>query len=164
MDLICHHYQAFSVVSCCNQGHNSYYGLHAGWNTLFFLWGVFRGKKESCSQHMPESLEQFKAPQDMHPAIVSLPQNRCSLRPIGDHLPASEHAAPSPEVLGAEDLCSSLPSRTINGDCNTKISSLDQPDGGLILSSTVAVESDSAKQCQGPSTTSLVLFILFTYP
>ncbi|KAI3473851.1 hypothetical protein Pfo_028032 [Paulownia fortunei] len=125
------------------------------WNMLFFLWGVFRGKKESCLQHMPESLEQFNAPQDMPPAIVSLPENRCSLRPVGNDLPGSEHAAPAPEVLSAEELCNLWSSRTVNGDCSTKVSSLDQPDSGLNSSSSVPVQSDSAKQCQGLSATCL---------
>ncbi|KAL3652092.1 hypothetical protein CASFOL_001773 [Castilleja foliolosa] len=48
------------------------------WNLLFFLWGVFRGKKESSlQQQMPESLNQICVPRNIPPPIMSLPENRC---------------------------------------------------------------------------------------
>lgn len=125
------------------------------WKTLFFLWGVFRGEKQSCSQHIPEPLEQFISSQDMPPAILSLPPNRCSLRPITGHLLVSQQAAPAPDVLNAAELCSLLSSRTLNGDCSVKNSPSGHPDDGHFSSPEVAVRSDNAKQCQGLSTMSL---------
>ncbi|KAK6118468.1 hypothetical protein DH2020_047735 [Rehmannia glutinosa] len=116
------------------------------WNMLFFLWGVFRGKKESCLQQMPESLNQFCAPRDIPPPIMSLPENRCSLRPIAVDLHGSEDAAPVLELPASEELRRLLSSRVANRDCGTK--SLDQLDHRLNSSSSPAVQGDSANRCQ----------------
>ncbi|KAL6501029.1 hypothetical protein OROHE_025226 [Orobanche hederae] len=110
------------------------------WNMLFFLWGVFRGKKESCLQSMPESLNQFRAPRSIPPPIMSLPEIRCSLRPIAEDLHEREDAAPVPT---SEELSRLLSSRAGNTDSGTK--SLNWLDHRLISSS---VQSDSAKECQ----------------
>ncbi|KAL0403358.1 UNVERIFIED_CONTAM: hypothetical protein Sradi_1976600 [Sesamum radiatum] len=113
------------------------------WNMLFFLWGVFRGKKESCLQKMPESLNQCCAPRDIPPPIMSLPENRCSLGPITEDLLAGEDAAPVLEVPASEELRSLLSSRAV-----ASVSSLDPLNHRLNSSSTLAGESESAKQCQ----------------
>ncbi|KAI3471318.1 hypothetical protein Pfo_027981 [Paulownia fortunei] len=118
------------------------------WNMLFFLWGVFRGKKESYLQHMPESINQFCAPRDIPPPIMSLPENICSLRPISEDLHVSEDAAPVLEVPASEELRRLLSSRVVNRDCGTKVSSLDRLDHSLNSSSSPAVRSDTAKHCQ----------------
>ncbi|KAL6503995.1 hypothetical protein OROGR_025918 [Orobanche gracilis] len=110
------------------------------WNMLFFLWGVFRGKKESCLQSMPESLNQFRAPRSIPPPVMSLPENRCSLRPIAEDLHGREDAAPVPT---SEELRWLLSSRAGNTDSGTK--SLNWLDHRLISSS---VQSDSANECQ----------------
>ncbi|PIN23529.1 hypothetical protein CDL12_03777 [Handroanthus impetiginosus] len=132
------------------------------WNMLFFLCGVFKGKKESCSENMPESVEQCKAPRDMPPMVVSLPENRCSPRPIGNDLAVSEHAVPS-EACDAEELCSLLSSRTVNGGYSTKFPSLNQLDSELNSSSSSAIQSDSMKKCQEMSTTCLEGGIISSY-
>ncbi|KAL0452282.1 UNVERIFIED_CONTAM: hypothetical protein Slati_1206300 [Sesamum latifolium] len=113
------------------------------WNMLFFLWGVFRGKKESCLQKMPESLNQCCAPRDIPPPIMSLPENRCSLGPITEDLLVSEDAAPVLEVPASEELRSLLSSRAV-----ANVSSLDLLNHRPNSSSTAAGESESAKQCQ----------------
>ncbi|KAL3650138.1 hypothetical protein CASFOL_006541 [Castilleja foliolosa] len=113
------------------------------WNLLFFLWGVFRGKKESClQQQMPESLNQICVPQNISPPIMSLPENRCSLRRIADD--GSEEDA-APPVLGAtasKELQRLLSSRVASRDCDTK--SLEHR---LNASTSPAVQSDNANRC-----------------
>ncbi|KAL8534784.1 hypothetical protein ACS0TY_010715 [Phlomoides rotata] len=116
------------------------------WNMLFYLWGVLRGKKESCLQQMPESVNQYCTPQDIPQPIMSLPENRCSLRPITENV--SEDANPLVEVPASEELRSLLTSRVVNRDCNTGGSSLVQLEHGLNSSSSFAIRSDGVKQCQ----------------
>ncbi|KAG8390517.1 hypothetical protein BUALT_Bualt01G0091600 [Buddleja alternifolia] len=118
------------------------------WNMLFFLWGVFKGKRESSLQHMPESLNQFCAPRDIPPAIMSLPETRCSFRPITEDLPESNNTAPMRESPASEDLHSMLSPRVVNGNCGAKISSMDRLDNRLDSNSSAAVQSDTVKQCQ----------------
>ncbi|XP_011084637.1 uncharacterized protein LOC105166844 [Sesamum indicum] len=113
------------------------------WNMLFFLWGVFRGKKESCLQKMPESLNQCCAPRDIPPPIMSLPENRCSLGPITEDLLASEDASPVLDMPASEELRNLLSSRAV-----ASVSSLDSLNHRPNPSSTVAGESESTKQCQ----------------
>ncbi|KAL6527040.1 hypothetical protein OROGR_016130 [Orobanche gracilis] len=108
------------------------------WNMLFFLWGVFRGKKESCLQSMPESLNQFRAPCSIPPPIMSLPENRCSLRPIAEDLHGREDTAPVPT---SEELRRLLSSRAGNTESGTKF--LNRLDPRLI-----SVQSDSANEYQ----------------
>lgn len=129
---------------------------------LFFLWGVFRGKKESCLQHMPEPLDQFCAPQDIPPPIMSLPENRCSLRPIAEDLHMTEDAAPVLEVSASEELQRLLSSK-VNEDCGTKLLSSSHLDHRPDSSFLPVVRSDSAKQCQEMRGSSQVVFILTSY-
>ncbi|KAL1550604.1 dentin sialophosphoprotein-like isoform X1 [Salvia divinorum] len=63
------------------------------WNMFFFLWGVFRGKKEPSPRQMPESTI---APRHIPPPIMSLPENRCSLKPISDN---TSQDGPSPRQM-----------------------------------------------------------------
>lgn len=107
---------------------------------LFFLWGVFRGKKESSLQQMPESVI---APRDIPPPIMSLPDNRCSLRPITEN--ASQDVHSGIEVPASEEL-QGLP-RVVKRDFGIYVSPLDQLSHGLNSSSSSAVQSDDAKQC-----------------
>ncbi|KAL7147191.1 hypothetical protein ABFS83_06G091300 [Erythranthe nasuta] len=118
------------------------------WNMLFFLWGVFRGKKESCLQQMPEPLDQFFASRDIPAPIMSLPENRCSIRPVAEDLHTSEDAgAPVLEVPASDEL-QRLLSKAVNEDRGTKLLSFDQLDHKLNPSSSPIVRSESAKQCQ----------------
>ncbi|KAL2518516.1 RING/FYVE/PHD zinc finger superfamily protein [Abeliophyllum distichum] len=126
-----------------------------GWNMLFFLWGVFRGKKENCSQHLPESPKQFCTPPDISPAIMSLPENRCSLGPIAKDLSACDDVSPALEVSASGKLWSSLSSEVVNGDCGTKVLSVDQLDDRLDSISLSTERSTSAKLCHKMSGTCL---------
>lgn len=108
---------------------------------LFFLWGVFRGKKESSLRQMPESVI---APRDIPPPIMSLPDNRCSLRPITEN--ASQDVHPGLEVPVSEEL-QGLP-RVVKRDFGIYVSPLVQLSHGLNSSSSSAVQSDDAKQCE----------------
>lgn len=111
---------------------------------LFYLWGVLRGKKESCLQQMPESVNQYCAPQDIPQPIMSLPENRCSLRPITEN--TSEEANPVVEVPASEETRSLLTSRVVKKDCNTGGPSLVQLEHGLNSSSSHVVLSDGTNQ------------------
>ncbi|KAL9164222.1 hypothetical protein ABFS82_06G091100 [Erythranthe guttata] len=118
------------------------------WNMLYFLWGVFRGKKESCLQQMPEPLDQFFASRDIPAPIMSLPENRCSIRPVAEDLHTSEDAAaPVLEVPASDELHRLLLSKAVNEDRGT-ILSFDQLDHKSNASSSPIVRSESAKQCQ----------------
>ncbi|KAH6771025.1 hypothetical protein C2S52_015828, partial [Perilla frutescens var. hirtella] len=110
------------------------------WNMLFFLWGVFRGKKESSVRQMPESLT---APRDIPPPIMSLPENRCSLRPITENESGDVHAGL--EVPASEEL-HGLP-RVVKRGFGIDIFPLDQLGDGLNSSSSSALQSEGAKLC-----------------
>ncbi|CAI9785545.1 unnamed protein product [Fraxinus pennsylvanica] len=125
------------------------------WNMLFFLWGVFRGKKENCSQRLPESSTQFCTPPDIPPAIMSLPENICSLEPIAKVLSACDDVATSLEVSASGKLWSNLSSKVIKGDFGTKVLSADQLDDRLDSISLSTERSMSAKLCHEMSGTCL---------
>lgn len=120
---------------------------------LFFLWGVFRGKKEVSPRPMPESII---APRYIPPPIMSLPDNRCSLRPITEN--ASQDVHPGPEVPCSEELRNSP--RVVNGDVGIDASPLDRLGHGLSSSLSSAVQSDGAKQCGVVRGVCQVLFVL----
>ncbi|EYU19754.1 hypothetical protein MIMGU_mgv1a000792mg [Erythranthe guttata] len=130
------------------------------WNMLYFLWGVFRGKKESCLQQMPEPLDQFFASRDIPAPIMSLPENRCSIRPVAEDLHTSEDAAaPVLEVPASDELHRLLLSKAVNEDRGT-ILSFDQLDHKSNASSSPIVRSESAKQCQEMRASSQVCLFL----
>ncbi|KAG6426633.1 hypothetical protein SASPL_110860 [Salvia splendens] len=112
------------------------------WNMLFFLWGVFRGKKEPNPQKMPESTI---APRDIPPPIMSLPENRCSLTPISDN--ASQDRHPGLKVPASEEL-QDVPS-VVKRDVGMNISLPDQLGHGLSSSSASTEKGDGPKQCGG---------------
>ncbi|XP_057774074.1 uncharacterized protein LOC130993263 isoform X2 [Salvia miltiorrhiza] len=111
------------------------------WNMLFFLWGVFRGKKELSLRQMPESTI---APRDIPPPIMSLPENRCSLRPISEN--ASQDGHPGLKVPTSEELQGLT--RVVKRDVTMDIPPLDQLGHGLNSSLSSTVKSDGAKQCE----------------
>ncbi|GFQ03472.1 tyrosine-protein kinase baz1b [Phtheirospermum japonicum] len=113
------------------------------WNMLFFLWGVFRGKKESClQQQMPQSLNQICVPRNIPSPIMSLPENRCSLRPIAEDGSEEDAARPVLGVSASEELHRLLSSRVSSRDCDNK--SLEHR---LNASTSPAVHSDNANRC-----------------
>ncbi|CAA2963339.1 uncharacterized protein LOC111399148 isoform X1 [Olea europaea subsp. europaea] len=116
------------------------------WNMLFFLWGVFRGKKENCS-HLPESSKQFSTPPDIPPAIMSLTENGCLLGPIAKDVSACDDVVQTPEVSASGKLWSLLSSKVVNGDCDTKVRSVDQLDDRLDSISFSTERCTSAKLC-----------------
>ncbi|CAA3027488.1 uncharacterized protein LOC111399148 isoform X3 [Olea europaea subsp. europaea] len=125
------------------------------WNMLFFLWGLFRGKKEYCSQHLPESSKQFCTPPDIPPVIMSLPENKYSLGPIAKDLSACDDVAPSLDVSASGKLWSLLSSKVVNGDFDTKVLSVDQLDDRIDSISLSTERSTSAKLCHEMSGTCL---------
>lgn len=128
-----------------------FFHVRAGWNRFFFLWGVFREKKEPSPQQMPESTI---APRDIPPPIMSLPENKCSLRPVSDSASQDEH--PGIEVPASEEL-RGLP-RAVKRDVSMDKSPLDQLGHGLNSSLSSAEKSDGPKQCAEVRDTYQVLF------
>ncbi|XP_073143315.1 protein PARALOG OF AIPP2-like isoform X2 [Henckelia pumila] len=98
------------------------------WNMLFFLWGVFIGKKESRLEYMPE--------------------NWCSLSPHARDFPACGAVSLDPKLHASVEFRSLLSYGAIDGDCDARASSVDCLDGRLNSSSSTAARSFSAKQCQ----------------
>ncbi|CAI9755296.1 unnamed protein product [Fraxinus pennsylvanica] len=124
------------------------------WNMLFFLWGVFRGKKENGS-HLPGSSRQFCTPPDIPPAIMPLPENRCSLGPIAKDVSSRDDVVPEPEVSASGNLWSLLSSKVVNRDFDTKGHSVDQLHDRLDSVSLSTERSMSAKLCHEMSGTCL---------
>ncbi|THG19056.1 hypothetical protein TEA_014464 [Camellia sinensis var. sinensis] len=97
------------------------------WNMLFFLWGVFRGKKVNYLQNVSGSPKKYFIHRDMPTAIMSPPENTGLLGPIDGNLPMFSKAcnvalsSKCPALM--ESPC--LSSDTINGNCDTEASSLD---------------------------------------
>lgn len=50
-----------------------------GWNTLYFLWGVFRGKKAHCLQDVSASPKKYSTARYPPTATISLPESQCPL-------------------------------------------------------------------------------------
>lgn len=50
-----------------------------GWNTLYFLWGVFRGKKAHCLQDVSASPKKYSTARYLPSATISLPESICPL-------------------------------------------------------------------------------------
>ncbi|XP_073129827.1 protein PARALOG OF AIPP2-like isoform X2 [Henckelia pumila] len=109
------------------------------WNMLFFLWGVFRAKEESCLRNIPGTLKQFSDPQNIPPSIISVPGNRC--RPVSKDLIASGDISSEPKVHASENLCDAMSTKAVNGDCDLKVSSLDFLDGRQNSSFSIAVRA-----------------------
>ncbi|CAA0827983.1 RING/FYVE/PHD zinc finger superfamily protein [Striga hermonthica] len=121
------------------------------WNMLYFLWGVFRGTKESCLRQMPESLNQFSAPRNIPPFIMSLPENRCSLRPIPENLNGSKEAVTQVLEMPASEESQRLLSFS-NRDSDANF--LDRLDHQLNSSLPPAIQNDNANRCQDMTRTS----------
>uniref|UniRef100_A0A5B7AJ90 PHD-type domain-containing protein n=1 Tax=Davidia involucrata TaxID=16924 RepID=A0A5B7AJ90_DAVIN len=131
------------------------------WNMLLFLWGVFRGKRMNCSQPVSGSPKDICLPRDIPTAIMSLPENICSVEPVDMDFSARDRScnvALASEVPAAMEIpC--LPSE-INGDCDIKVSSLDSEshfgqanvgwqDCRLDSTSLSRIQKSSGKLCPG---------------
>ncbi|KAL7213870.1 hypothetical protein ACSBR1_026326 [Camellia fascicularis] len=97
------------------------------WNMLYFLWGVFRGKKVNYLQNVSGSPKKYFIHRDIPTAIMSPPENTGLLGPIDGDLPMFSKAcnvalsSKCPALM--ESPC--LSSDTINGNCDAEASSLD---------------------------------------
>ncbi|XP_058206469.1 uncharacterized protein LOC131319981 isoform X4 [Rhododendron vialii] len=49
------------------------------WNTLYFLWGVFRGKKAHCLQDLSASPKKYSTARYPPTTTISLPESQCPL-------------------------------------------------------------------------------------
>ena len=109
------------ILGCSN------YPSWTGWNMLYFLWGVFRGKKVNCLQDASGIPKKYCMPGDLPATIISLPETMRSLGPTdGDLRTCSKvyYVALGSECPASmESPC--LSSETINEDCDTSKSCLD---------------------------------------
>jgi hypothetical protein len=104
--------------------------LLAGWNMLFFLWGVFRGKRVNCIDsskklHIP-SLNVVPLDKDIPPAVMTLSENLCSPRRIDEELPTCDRAC-------TMVLTSNAPNQmhvTVSGGCDSNKTYLEQTSSG----------------------------------
>ncbi|XP_059435246.1 uncharacterized protein LOC132168162 isoform X4 [Corylus avellana] len=100
------------------------------WNMLFFLWGVFRGKRVNCTDsskklHIP-SLNVVPLDKDIPPAVMTLSENLCSPRRIDEELPACDRSC-------TMVLTSNAPNQmhvTVSGGCDNNKNSLEQMSSG----------------------------------
>ncbi|XP_062147410.1 ASI1-immunoprecipitated protein 2 isoform X4 [Alnus glutinosa] len=100
------------------------------WNMLFFLWGVFRGKRVNCIDsskklHIP-SLNVVPLDKDIPPAVMTLSENLCSPRRIDEELPTCDRAC-------TMVLTSNVPNQmhvTVSGGCDSNKTSLEQTSSG----------------------------------
>jgi hypothetical protein len=83
------------------------------WNMLYYMWGVFRGKRPSST-----APKQLCIPENTPAPVMSLPDNICSTIPIDKDIPI-----PDVEMSEVHPLPSLPLTKTINGDCDTKVSS-----------------------------------------
>lgn len=96
------------------------YLLLAGWNKLFFLWGVFQGRRTGCME--PSSQKQIFS-QKIPSAIMSLPENICSVRPVDKDLSECDESASVSDALASKEFPCLSSSRTSDGDCNIRVAS-----------------------------------------
>ncbi|XP_057478874.1 uncharacterized protein LOC130766198 isoform X3 [Actinidia eriantha] len=97
------------------------------WNMLYFLWGVFRGKKVNWLQDPSGTPKKYCMPGDVLTTIISLPETMRSPGPTERDLSTCSKAYYV--ALGSECPASvespCLSSEIINEDCDTSKSSLD---------------------------------------
>ncbi|XP_059667443.1 protein PARALOG OF AIPP2-like [Cornus florida] len=122
------------------------------WNMLFFLWGVFRGKR-NCSQHVTGSLKEFCFPRENPNPIISLADN-ISLGDADKDLPVHDrffNVALATEAPVSRKLpC--LSSET-DGDCVIKVSSLD-PKGQCVQTNLLQQDCRLNSSCLSRTQTS----------
>ncbi|KAG7980620.1 hypothetical protein I3843_05G191200 [Carya illinoinensis] len=98
------------------------------WNTLFFLWGVFRGKRVNCTDLSKKlqipSLNVVPLNKDIPPAVMTLSENLCSERCIDEELPACDRSC----NLVPKSNAPNQPCATVRGDCENNVTPLEQQD------------------------------------
>ncbi|XP_041013050.1 uncharacterized protein LOC121256342 isoform X5 [Juglans microcarpa x Juglans regia] len=96
------------------------------WNTLFFLWGVFRGKRVNCTDLSKKlqipSLNVVPLNKDIPPAVMTLSENLCSERCIDEELLACDRSCNMVPTSNAPN----QPCATVSGDCENNVTSLEQ--------------------------------------
>ncbi|KAK9271648.1 hypothetical protein L1049_002011 [Liquidambar formosana] len=112
------------------------------WNMLFFLWGLFRARRVNCLDHVPGSSKKLDVPslnvvtlgRYIPSPVMSLSENLCSPRRIIEESSACDRScnavleSNTPASLKLPILSSPA---TTNGDCDTKLYSLDRMLSGL---------------------------------
>ncbi|XP_057970025.1 uncharacterized protein LOC131159286 isoform X2 [Malania oleifera] len=107
------------------------------WNMLFFLWGVFRGRRVKCLDHTSGSLNKLHIPslnavphdKDPPTAVMSISENLCTVGRLDKDSSELERSGSVSKssfnpVAGVKlPILSS--SEKINGDCDIKISDID---------------------------------------
>lgn len=89
---------------------------------MFFLWGVFRGKRTNCLQEVSGSSKKLSDAQNMPTAIMSVPENICSLAQIDKNVSAyARYSDVASDTRFSIDLPRLSSTETING--NTKVMS-----------------------------------------
>lgn len=142
---------------------------------MFFLWGVFRGKRVNCLQEVSGSSKKFSGAQDLPTAIMSLPENICSVVQIDNTVPTCNRSS---DVASDARFLIDLPclssTETING--GTKVIShlqkdicskltMEQPEYRLDFNSLPPIPKSpmhSWPEIRSTST-SLVMLISFTF-
>lgn len=90
--------------------------VYAGWNMMFFLWGVFRVKKASYVQHMQATGKPFPVPQDIPKSSMPFPENVHCLGPVDNA--TSDNVSMDGEVIASKE--SGCP--MVNGNVDSKAS------------------------------------------
>lgn len=121
---------------------------------------MFRGRRVDCSQHVRSSQKQIHLAREVPSAIMSLPDNLCSLRPLDKDLSECGDSAAASEVLASGDFpCSST--IVAKQDCQVNSSSI------LVLKSSKPiscgeVETLISHEEMRHTSTSLVILKSFT--
>ncbi|KAF8380693.1 hypothetical protein HHK36_028183 [Tetracentron sinense] len=139
------------------------------WNMLFYLWGVFRGRRVNCSEHISGSPRKLSAPnlnvipsdQDLPVPVMSVSQNICSPGNMDKELSACNNR--SCKALEASNFTASveLPFLSYSGrmdnNLDIKVSSLecsglqtkfDQQASGLESYSLSPIPTSDAQFCR----------------
>lgn len=87
---------------------------------MFFLWGVFRGKRANSLQHFPGAEKPLT--QDIPMAATSLPENMFS--PVPKLNSALGSAATNTEMSATKESESASSHKIVNGNCSIQSSSL----------------------------------------
>ncbi|KAG9155724.1 hypothetical protein Leryth_003997 [Lithospermum erythrorhizon] len=113
------------------------------WNMLYFLWGVFRGKKVSQSYQVCSFSKQNLSQQDNRTAAVSLPENICSHEPVEKKLASNASLAGETAVSKDEIDVSAVPS-LVQVKETDKIKA--EPQGGIDSNPLTSLQSNSVKE------------------
>ncbi|KAF5442581.1 hypothetical protein F2P56_035223 [Juglans regia] len=95
------------------------------WNMLFFLWGVFRGKRVDYTDstkklHIP-SLNVVPLDKDVPPAVVTMSEKLCSPRCMDEELPGCDRSCNTVITSNANQT-----SATVSGNYDNPVTSIEQ--------------------------------------